>query len=145
MLPITSSLTLHSRRSSTALLAVSFPLSPPICPPSFLHSLSELPSSLQTLLHSFPTVFSSDLQNLSPHHGVQHHIHTTGPPVFAKARRLNPLRLQQAKAEFAKLEAAGIIRRSNSPWSSPLHLVPKPDGSWSWRPCGDYLFLISRI
>ena len=112
------------------------PLSPPISPPSILHSLSELPPSHLTLFYSFPTVFSSDLQNLSPHHGVQHHIHTTGPPVFAKARRLDPLRLQQAKTEFAKLEAAGIIHFSNSPWSSPLHLVPKLDGSW--QPCSDY-------
>ncbi len=30
----------------------------------------------------------------------------------------------------------GIVRRSNSPWSSPLHMVPKPDGSW--RPCWDF-------
>ena len=39
------------------------------------------------------------------------------------------------QTEFDKLETLGIIHRSNRPWSSPLHMVPKGSG---WRPCGDY-------
>ena len=34
------------------------------------------------------------------------------------------------------MEDLGIIRRSNSPWSSPLHITPKPCGGW--RSCGDF-------
>jgi cleavage and polyadenylation specificity factor subunit 1 len=34
------------------------------------------------------------------------------------------------------MEEEGVIRRSDSPWASPLHVVPEIEGSW--RACGDY-------
>ena len=35
------------------------------------------------------------------------------------------------------MEKLGIIRRSSSSWSSPLHMVEKKTPG-AWRPCGDY-------
>lgn len=65
-----------------------------------------------------------------------HRIETTGQPVFARPRRLDPIKLKAAKEEFEYLLKQGIIRPSNSNYASPLHMTKKPDGTW--RPCGDY-------
>ena len=65
-----------------------------------------------------------------------HHLRTTGPPIASQFRRLDAEKLTAAKAEFAPLEQAGIVRRSDNPWVSPLHMVRKADGTWC--PCGDY-------
>jgi hypothetical protein len=46
---------------------------------------------------------------------VEHHLVTLGPPIAFKFRHLDSEKLAAAKAEFARMEAEGIVRRSTSP------------------------------
>ena len=108
-------------------------------PGSLATHVTLLTDDYASLLQQYPDVFKPELRQ-QPHmpskHGVFHHIKTTGPPVFARFRRLAPAKLAAAKQVFAEMEALGICQKASSPWSSPLHMVTKKDGSL--RPCGDY-------
>ena len=107
---------------------------------SGIHAIGPDDADLASIIDEFPELlvprFRANDENL---HGVQHHLQTLGPPVFARARRLHDKQLAVARAEFKKMEDLGIIRRSDLPWSLPLHVVAKPNGGW--HPCGDFRWL----
>ena len=96
----------------------------------------EKENEFQQLLADFPEILNPSFKEKRNKHRVYHYIPTSGPPVFAKPRRLDEEKLRSAKRYFQEMEELGIIRRSSSAWASPLHVVPKADGSL--RPCGDY-------
>ncbi|BHF62781.1 hypothetical protein SprV_0200576700 [Sparganum proliferum] len=89
------------------------------------------------LLLQHPNIIKPQFRSGKIQRDVVHHIRTSGPPVFKRPRRLASSRLQAAKAEFEHMPQLGIIRPSESPWASPLHMVPKTTSD-DWRPCGDY-------
>ena len=64
-------------------------------------------------------------------------------PVFSKVRPLHGKKREQIEAELNKWLNEGIITPVTEEvrWASPIHAVPKQDGSW--RVCGDFKLLNS--
>jgi hypothetical protein len=72
-----------------------------------------VPDDVKILLQNSPLFCARGDVKLTPNQGVKHHIHTGSlPPIFAKF--LDPEKLRIAKAEFKRLESAGLVCRSKS-------------------------------
>ena len=77
----------------------------------FCAHLRSAPKEIRKLLADYSDILSSDGFTASnSKHDVFHDLPTVpGRPIFAKGRHVDPEKLASAKAEFAKMEAAGII------------------------------------
>ncbi|UYV63183.1 K02A2.6-like [Cordylochernes scorpioides] len=82
-------------------------------------------------------VFSSGDGNLGRTDLVQHRIYTgDARPIRQPPRRLPMAKQEEVTGLLRKMKRDGIIEKSNGPWSSPVVLVTKKDGTT--RFCVDY-------
>jgi hypothetical protein len=114
--------------------------------PDYLHDLWSRSSEnlnveekglLERLLIKYKDVFSKSPDDLGRTDRIKHHINTSN----ATPRRLPIGKREIEKQEVHKMLEKGIIEPSKSPWSAPIVLVTKKDGSP--RFCVDYRALNS--
>lgn len=102
--------------------------------------LSHLAPSEQTqlkqLLVQFADLFAVGDRPIGQTSVVTHSIPTTGPPIRQPLRRIPEALKSTITKEVTHMLEHNIIRPSSSPWSSPVVMVRKQDGSW--RFCVDY-------
>ena len=92
---------------------------------------------LYNLLYEFSGLFSQGSHDLGRTDLVKHRINTgTAAPVRQPPRRFPFAKREEADKAIAEMKDDGIIEPSASPWSSPVVLVKKKDGST--RFCVDY-------
>ena len=101
-------------------------------PADFALQINYAKDDYASLRSSFPKVFWPELY-LAPRtpadHNICHFIWMSGPPVFSKFHRLAPDKLNTDKKMFKDMEDMGLCQKALSPWSSPLHIVTKKDGT----------------
>ena len=92
---------------------------------------------LRELLYNYQHVFSFSNGDLGTTHMVEHRIETGSvPPIRQQPRRTSPWKHEEIERQVTDPLQEGKVKESSSPWSSPVLLVTKKDGSQSL--CIDY-------
>ena len=92
---------------------------------------------LYEMLSTYADCISKGPWDLGTAKGVQHTINTgSAQPIQVPPRRVPFHKRQEMRSQVDEMLEAKIIEPSDSPWSSPVVLVAKPDGSQ--RFCVDY-------
>ena len=87
-------------------------------------------TELQRLINEYRDVFALSPQELGRTNLVQHHINTGDhPPIRQRAYRVPEAQKRRIEQCIDEMLEQDIIQPSTSPWSSPVVLVRKPDGS----------------
>ena len=97
-------------------------------------------SSYLKLLARYPDLTKPPNKVKPVKHDVVHHIVTNGHPCSARSRQLSPEKLAIVQEEIDYLLETGVISRSSSPFSFPLHILPKGE-TGKFRLVGDYRVL----
>lgn len=99
-----------------------------------------LPEEISQLLDEFATIFQP-LESLPPSRYCDHVIPLVpgAKPVHIRPYRYPPALKDEIDRQVSEMLDKGIIQPSVSPFSSPILLVKKKDGSW--RFCVDYRYL----
>ncbi|GFU15187.1 retrovirus-related Pol polyprotein from transposon 297 [Trichonephila clavipes] len=94
-------------------------------------------NKLSELLRKFSGLFTKTDKSTAAKTNVKHRIFTGDhAPINQRAYRVSPTERRIIHEEVLKMLDEGIVQPSESPWSSPVVLVRKKDGSW--RFCVDY-------
>lgn len=90
---------------------------------------TEQQEQLWELLVEFQDCFACDEVDLGQTSLVQHNIDTGEAMAIRQRPRRMPLGRQEAAEQtLLKMQRAGIIEPSESPWASPVVMVPKKGG-----------------
>lgn len=98
---------------------------------------TSIPKAIQAVLQPYPNIFKEPNQ-LPPFRDHEHHIvlQQGANPVSVRPYRYTHYQKGEIEKLVEELLKVGFIRPSQSPFSSPVLLVKKADGSW--RLCIDY-------